>query len=210
MAAAADRLPGDVLERVSPELVLVDAALATEMRRRLAVPDGTLDRIGRTRIERRLSVHVAEVGVGEETELETSALVGVEPLPVPATALEVAHHDLGIEDLIVLPEDDPPSVSPTLLVVPDEGDARFVAAPEETVAARVSGLDDVIVVPIEDRTQPRGSYPTLPSPSTDADEVDATDLVLRQIRNRIEPEALAKRRRRRFLTFVSRFAALSS
>jgi hypothetical protein len=209
MAAAADRLPGDVLERVSPELVLVDAVLAEEMRRRLDVPDDTLVRIGRTRIEPRLSVQVAEVGAGEETEVEKSALAGVEALPVPATALEVAHRDVGIEDLIVLPQGDPPSVATALLVAPDERVTRLVAAPKETVAPRVSGLDQLTVVPAEDQAEPRGSYPLLPSPSSDADEEDASTVVLRQICYQTEPETPPKRRRR-LLSFVSLFAALSS
>jgi hypothetical protein len=212
MAAAADRRPDDVLEQVSPELVLVDAALAEEMRRRLAVPDDTLLRIGRTRTEQRLSVHVAEVGCGEATEVEKDALAGGEPHPVLPRDIGVAHHDVGIEDLIVLPEDEPSSAPPAPLVTQDEGVTRPVAAPEDTVAPRVSGLDDLIVVPAEDRAEPRGSYPALPSPSTDADEEDTTAVVLRQIRYRIEPDAPAKRRprRRRLLSFVSPFAALTS
>jgi hypothetical protein len=209
MAAAADRLPGDVLERVSPELVLVDAALAEEMRRRLDVPDDTLLSIGRMRIEPRLPVQVAEVGVGEETEMEKNALAGGEPLPVPPTALEVAHRDVGIEDLIVLPEGDPPSLPPTLLADPDECGTRLVAASKETLAPRVSGLDRLTVVPAEDQAEPRGSYPRLPSPSSDADEEDASSVVLRQIRYHTEPETPPKRRRR-LLSFVSIFAALSS
>jgi hypothetical protein len=190
MAAAADRLPGDVLERVSPELVLVDAALAEEMRRRLDVPDDTLVRIGRTRIEPRLSVHVVEVEVGDESEVEKNALAGGEPLPVPATALEIAPRTVGIEDLIVLPESDAPSVPPALLVAPDESVTRLAPAPT-------------------DQDEPRGSYPRLPSPSSDADEEDASAVVLRQIRDRTEPE-IPPKRRRRLLSFVSLFAALSS
>jgi hypothetical protein len=211
MAAAADRRLGDVLERVSPELVLVDAALSEEMRRHLDVPDDTLVRIGLMPTESRLSVHVAEVGVDEELEVEKNALEGGEPLPAPAIALGVAHHDVGIEDLIVIPEDDPPSVPPTLFVAPDEGVTRRVAAPEETVAPRVSAPDDPIVVRAEDRAEPRGSYPALPSPSSDAVEEDVTAVVLRQIRDQIEPETPEKRRRRRrLLSFVSLSAALSS
>jgi hypothetical protein len=211
MAAAADRHPGDVLERVSPELVLVDAALAEEMRRRLDVPDDALDRIGTTRIEPRLSVHVAEVGVG--ADVENSALAGGELPPAPAAALEVAHHDVGIEDLIVLPEDGSPSVPPAPLVAPEEGVMRLVASPKETVAERerLSGLDDPISVPAEDRAEPRGSYPMLPSPPSEADEEDVTAVVRRHIRHHpIEPERPAKRRRRRLLSVVSLFAALSS
>jgi hypothetical protein len=135
MAAAADRHLGDLFERVSPELVLVDAALAEEMRRRLDVPDDTLVRIARMR----LSLHVAEVRVGEETE-EENPLAGCVPLPVPATGFEVAQRDVGIDDLIVVPESDPPTVPSAFLAAPDEGvTRRLVAAPQETVAPRDSG-----------------------------------------------------------------------
>ena len=216
MAAAADRPAGDLFERVSPELVLVDAALSEEMRRRLDVSDDTLARIGRMRIDPRVSIQVAEVEVevDEESEAENNGVAGRELLPVPATALEVAHHDTGIKDLIVIPEDDLPSVPPTLLVVPDEGVTRLVPPEsEEIVASRVTEIDDLVVVPAEDRAHPQStsrSFPPLPSPSSDADGENATDVALRQIRDHFEPETPPKRRRRRLLSFVSLFAALSS
>src|SRR5918995_2304300 len=117
MAAAADCLAGDVLERVSPELVLVDAALAEEARRRLDVPDDTAPSIGGLDIEPRLSVDVAEVGV---EGVEKDALAGDKLLPVPGAAFEEEHGALGIEDLIVIPEEDPQSVPPRLLIVPND------------------------------------------------------------------------------------------
>ena len=213
MAAAADRLAGDVFERVSPELVLVDAALSEEMRRRLDVPDDTLARMGRMRIDPRLSIHVSEVGVDEVRETENNAFSGGELLPVHATAVGLAHHDAGIEDLIVIPEDDVPSVPPTLPVVRDEGVTRGLPEPEEIVASRVSEIDDLVVVPAEDRAQSqstRRSYPALPSPPSDADDEDATEVVLRQIRDHIVPETPPKRRRRRLLSLLSLFAAVGS
>ncbi len=214
MAAAADRLSGDVLERVSPELVLVDAALAEEMRRRLGVPDDTFTSIGRMDIEPRLSVHVAEVeaGVEEETGVARDALAGDEVLPAPAAAIVEERGDLGIDDLIVIPEDELRSVPPTLRVVPNEDITQLAPEPEEIVAARVSETDDVIVVPADDRVQQTRTrtYPALPSPSSDADEEDATDVVLRLIRDHIDNETPPKRRRRRLVSFVSLLAALSS
>ena len=200
MAAAADRLAGDVLEHVSPELVLVDAALAEEARRRLDVPDDAAARIGRLGIEPR-SVDVAEVGVevGGETEVDEDASAGDESPPVPAAAFEEEHGDLGIEDLIVISEDDLRSVPPRLLMVPSD-------EPEEMVAARDSDADEAIVVPADGQAQPQSttrSFPPLPSPSSDSDEEDATDAVLRLIRDHIEHETPPKRRRRRFLSFGS-------
>ena len=186
MAAAADRLPGDVLDRVSPELVLVDAALADELRRRLDAPDDTLATIERMDSEPRLPAHVDAAAAGDT-------------LPLPAAAMEVEHRDLGIDDLIVMPEDDLRDVSPTLLAVPNEDVTQRVAEREETVAALVPDAEDVIVVPADGRTQPQGthqSYPALPSPANDAGEEDATDAVLRVIRDHIGQEAPPKRRRR--------------
>ena len=203
MAAAADRVAGDVFERVSPELVLVDATLAEEVRRRLGVPDDTVARTGRMGSEPRLSFHVAEVGLDEETVGEGNAVDGGDAPPVPAAAM---HHDLGIDDLIVIPDDDLRSVPPLLVVVPTEVTQR-VAEPQETVAQRVPDAGDAIVEPADARTQPpstRRSYPALPSPSNDADEEDATDVVLRVIRDQIEHEAPPKRRRRLLLRLAPR------
>jgi hypothetical protein len=45
VAAAADRLVDDPFEIVSPELVLVDAALSAQVRSRLPVPEDTLRRL---------------------------------------------------------------------------------------------------------------------------------------------------------------------
>ena len=193
MAAAADRLAGDVLERVSPELVLVDAALAEEVRRRMGAPD-----IERMDIEPRLSAQVDEGGL-EPTEDEANAFEGDDPLPLPAAAMDVGHPDLGIDDLIVMPEDDLRDVPATLLLVPNEDVTQRAAEPEETVAELAPDDDDVIVVPTDGRTQPQGthqSYPARPSPSNDADEEDATDAVLRLIRDHIGRETPPKRRRR--------------
>jgi hypothetical protein len=200
MAAAADRLVDDPLVRVSPELVLVDAALSEEMRRRLGVPDDTLGRIGRMPIGPRVSVHVAAVPVDEGREAQNNASAGDELLPMPATALEVAHHEAGIEDLIVRPENELPSLPPTLLVVPDERGTGLVPETQESVASRVSEVYDPVVVSAEDGVQPQSthqSYPALPSPPSDADDEDATEAVLRQIRDQIGHETSPKRGRRR-------------
>jgi hypothetical protein len=195
---------------VSPELVLVDAALAEEMRRELGAPDDTLARIARG-IEPRTCV--AEVGVDERPEAEDNAPAAGMSLAVPGPALDVAHGDLGIEDLIVIPDDDPPSVPPELFVAPDELVTQLVPEPEEIATARVSGTDDSIVAPVDDLAEPQRTsrtYPALPSPSSDADEEDATNVVLRQIRDHIEHETPPKGRRRRLLSFVSVLASLSS
>jgi hypothetical protein len=204
MAAAADRLAGDVLERVSPELVLVDPALAREARRRLDVPDDPATSIGRLGSVLPLSVDVAEVAVEGDTKVEMDARAGDEIL-VSAAAFEEEHSDLGIEDLIVIPDEDPQSAPPRLLMVPNDDVTQRVPEPEEIVPARGSDADDVIVAPADNQAQPQStsrSFPPLPSPSSDADEEDATDTVLRVIRDHIEHETPLKRRRR-FLSFGS-------
>lgn len=208
MAAAADRLVGEVLECVSPELVLVDAALAEEARRRLDVPHDKAASTGREGIAPRLFVDVAavevEVEADGETETEEDAVAGEEILPVPAAALEEEHCYLGIEDLIVIPEDDPLSVPPMLIVVPNDDVTQRSPEPEEILAAR--DADDVIDVPADGRAQSQStsqSFPPLPSPSSDADEEDATDVVLRLIRDQMEHKTPSKRRRRRFFSFGS-------
>ena len=125
---------------------------------------------------------------------------------MPAAAFEEEHGDLGIEDLIVIPEDDLRSVAPTLLMVPSEDVTQQVPEPEEIVAAGDSDADDVIVVPADGRAHPQSttrSFPPLPSPPSDADEENATDVALRLIRDHIQHETPPKRRRRRFLSFGS-------
>ena len=207
MAAAADRFAGEVLEHLSPELVLVDAALAEAARRRLDAPEDTAVCIGRLGIEPRLLVDVAAVevvvGVDGETEIEEDAVAGERILPVPAAALEEEHCYVGIEDLIVTPEDDLQSVPPMLIVAPNDDVTQRTPEPEEIVAARDPA--DVIVAPSDGRAQPQStsrSFPPLPSPLSDADEEDATDAVLRLIRDQMEHQT-PSRRRRRFLSFGS-------
>ena len=205
MAAAVDRLTGDLLERVSPELVLVDAALAEEARRRLDVPDDTAASLERVGIEPRLPVYAAEIGVEGETEEEEDALAGDEIPPLPAAVFDEEHGDHGIQDLIVIPEDDPRSVAATP-ILPNEDVPPRVPEPEETVAAGDSDADDLVVVPAGGRAHPPSttrSFPPLPSPPNDADEENATDAVLRLIRDHIEDETPPKRRRPRFLNFGS-------
>lgn len=206
MAAAADRLAGDVLERVSPELVLVDASLAEQVRRLIDVPDDTAARSERMSIEPRLSVRVAEVGVGRDPVERTDALAGDQVPQVPAAAFEEEHGDLGVDDLIVIPEDDLRSTAATLVVVPNEDIAQRVPEPGEIRAAGDSDADDLIVVPADGRARlqsPSRSFPPLPSPSSDADGETETDVALRLIRNQIQHETRRKRRRRRFLSFGS-------
>jgi hypothetical protein len=192
MAAAADRLAGDGLERVSPELVLVDAALAEQVRRLIHAPW--------------LSVHVAEVGVERDPVEEMDALPGDEIPPVPPAAFEEEHGYLGIDDLIVIPEDDLRSMAATLVAVPNEDITQRAPEPGETLPVVDSDADDLIVVPADGRAHLQSasrSFPPLPSPSSDADGETATDVALRLIRDQLQHEKPRKRRRRWFLRFGS-------
>ena len=169
MAAAADRLAGDVLEHMSPELVLVDPALYEDVRRQLVVPDDTIARIERMRIDSRSSAHPDEVEGAPKPELDQ---IPAQPelVPITAGAVEVGQRDVGIDDLIVVP-------------------TQHVEQPETT----------------------RRYYPTLPSPPEGARFEDATDAVLRQIRDHFEPEPpTTQRRPHRLLSLESTFAALAS
>jgi hypothetical protein len=208
MAAAADRLLGDALETVSPELVLVDAALSAELRQRLQAPDDTLARIGRTRIESHPSVHPADVAVEQEVKVAEGAPAQPEPLPV----------QVGIDDLLVIPTADANSAEPEEAATIEDAYAE-TSSPrlQETDLAGAhhpAGVDDLIVAAADEPAETKRAsrtYPPLPHPPDDADDEDATDVVLRQIRDHFEPEAPARRRRRRRLvSFVSLFAALCS
>jgi hypothetical protein len=164
MAAAADRLSGDALERVSPELVLVDATLGSQARERLPVPDDTLTRLGRHRIE------APAIPLQEPDVVE----VDTEPSPAPHVDADLAEHESGtsgIEDLLVRPAEERPS----------EAESK------------------------------RRSYPALPTPppGTGYSE-DATEAVLRHIREHLEVDATPARASHRALSVTTVVAALGS
>jgi hypothetical protein len=208
MAAAADRLVGDVLENVTPELVLVDAALGAQVRDRLPVPDDTLTQLRHA--------------CGDEHSATEPAGAIVEHHHVgPAPPEEP---ELGIDDLIVITAEERPRTEgmtngaypQVAAILP----ARDTALPpnqpgwREMPPGRADlGIDDLIVISEGEHVEKEGSsrmYPALPTrPPADPYEEDATDVALRQIREHIEPDE-ATRPRHRMLDVVSVVAALSA
>ena len=208
MAAAADRLVGDVIENVTPELVLVDAALGAQVRDQLPVPDDTLTRLRRPRGDEHPTTQPAGIAIAEHHHLG----------PAPPEELE-----LGIDDLIVTTAEERSRTERTtngvypqvaaLLAVSDKALPPDVPELEKRPVATDLGIDDLIVIPEGEHVEKEGSsrmYPALPTrPPADPYEEDATDVALRQIREHIEPDE-ATRPRHRKLDVVSVVAALSA
>ena len=165
-------------EPVSPELALVDAALATELRAILVVEDPS----------------VATTAVARPAR-EEPAVELVEVPPV-ASAMEIDEND-PIADLIVrAPESraEPPTLvaeTPPLVAEPP----TLVVEPAVEVPTHDPSAD--AVVEEDDQPAERSWYPALPAPGdNDAETMDATEAVLREIRDRLTTPAPAKRRRR--------------
>jgi hypothetical protein len=150
MVVAADPLD-DLGSAVSPELVLVDAALSAEVRHLLVVPEDTLERLERDGDRpRRASQAMAlppepsDVGLTDHEHSESSK-DELEP-PESGTAPELADP---------IRRDDVPSAGHVIEhETPDESDQR----------RRTSN-----------------TYPALPSPAPEDSQEDATDAVLRLI-----------------------------
>jgi hypothetical protein len=152
-------------EPVSPELALVDAALATKLRAILVVGDPL----------------IATTAVARPAR-EEPAVERVEVPPV-APAMEIDAHD-PIADLIVGGPGSRVAEPPTLVVEP---------------AVEVPAHDPSADPIVEEADQPaeRSWYPALPAPGDNgAEPMDATEAVLREIRDRLATPAPAKRRRR--------------
>jgi hypothetical protein len=152
-------------EPVSPELALVDAALATKLRAILVVGDPLIATTAAARPAR-----------------EEPAVERVEVPPV-APAMEIDAHD-PIADLIVGGPGSRVAEPPTLVVEP---------------AVEVPAHDPSADPIVEEADQPaeRSWYPALPAPGDNgAEPMDATEAVLREIRDRLATPAPAKRRRR--------------
>jgi hypothetical protein len=156
MAAAAE-LHGDPQSGLSPELVLVDAALSAEVRHRLVPPGDTIERLltGRTSQARPDEAsHLPELAGKPDDEVNGSQTLGEEGLePRENTAhwsrtLQSAAPTDGVED----PLNDLAPVFPAI----------EHTHPEEVEPAS-------------------NSYPTLPSPSAEGSRKDATETVLRLI-----------------------------
>jgi hypothetical protein len=190
MAAAPDYLLHASRE-TSPELALVDATLAAELRQTLRLPS---------------EIHVRP------------QLVAVEDTPLPSGSVDdlivEPTDDLIVEptdDLIVDPTEDhvPPAVSdaPEPLLPAAGPAAELIIFPDDTpLAATVSvEVEDDLRPPADDAEaeesdDARSDYPVLPA--LDTRSTEETDAVLRRIREQIatvEPRASRRRVRRSFV-----------
>lgn len=149
---------------VSPELVLVDAALSAEVRHLLVVPEDTLERLERDSDRRRRA--------SQEVAAPPEPNVGV-----------TDHESTVSEDDFVPPEDGQHSTvsdsEPRQLAAPTPG----LADPVRRNAAASAGRVIEHVTPDESaQGQPASNtYPALPSPPPEDAQEDATDAVLRLI-----------------------------
>ena len=159
MAAAAER-HSDPQSGLSPELVLVDAALSAEVRHLLVPPGDTLERLlaGRTAETRtREGVPLPELAEGEVSGTQTLAEERLEHRENPAHWSETLQN-AAPADVVEDPLNDLALVCPAI---------------EHTHPEEVE--------------QASNSYPTLPSPSAEGSLNDATERVLRLIAGTSSP-----------------------
>jgi hypothetical protein len=163
MVVAADRLD-DPGFGVSPELVLVDAALSAEVRHLLVVPEDTLGRLERDGDRRRRASQEAA------------------PLPELTNFGLIEHgHTEFSEDDFALPESGQHATA-------SDSEALQPAAPAPEPADPIRRQDVVSagqehVTPDESAHGQHASntYPALPAPPPEDPQEDATDAVLRLI-----------------------------
>jgi hypothetical protein len=156
------------LEPVSPELALVDAVLAAQLRAILDAP----------------MRHVALTPPAGPDRGEPAG----DPVEYPAVA-SIARIDENdpIADLIV------------------QGPESRLAGPSTVVAHEHDPSADVFMQETDQHAETSG-YPALPSPTDGGwEQVDATEMVLREIRERLTTPTSARRRRR----FRRRFTVAS-
>lgn len=204
MAAAASAEP------VSPELALVDATLAAELRALDApalyvvpTPPPTGSETDEAVVE--AIEHSTEAPI-LEVELNDPIADLVEETVEPT--LVEPHHDVPaydpIADLIVA-DIEPQVVEPVLETTVHDPSADLIAEEVEPRVAELSTFDPPepdpsadLIAEETDQHEPSG-YPALPSPASDGPEpVDVTETVLREIRDRLTAPPVPASRRRRF------------
>ena len=193
--AAAQHLAVGEFPLASPELALVDADLAAELRRGLRPVEETL-----------LRPRVAEAAPAAiEEDAPTEPVVADEP--PPAESLESEH--LPDLDYIVEVVEQPPAAieedAPPRPVVADE---RPLAESQES--DHLPDLDYIVEV-VEQAPAPSeqtsSHYPVLPEPGEEA--MDETDAALRQIREHMTEELpVSERKLRRRFVLASGVSAL--
>lgn len=169
--------------QVSPELVLVDAALAEELRPSLDTPPASTA----------VALHVVSI-TSADLEPET-VVVGVAPLAAESSS-DVDTSDLivgAIDGDAVESETTSAALSPSMAVVDSVDDnAGAAAAPD------YGDTSDLIVRPADDAThgsEATSRYPALPAPEdAGVDPMDAAEAALREIRARMTTDAPETRR----------------
>jgi hypothetical protein len=165
MVVAADRLD-DQRYGVSPELVLVDAALSAEVRHLLVVPEDTLGRLERDGDRRRRASQEAA------------------PLPEPTDfGLTEHEHTESSEDDFAVPESGQHATASDSETLQPAAPAPEPADPIRRQDVASAGQVIEHVTPDESAHGQRASntYPALPSPPPEGLQEDATDAVLRLI-----------------------------
>jgi hypothetical protein len=181
--AAAPHLSFDEPDAVSPELALVDPALAARLRSTLDIP---AEVVALPERERHLELLPAVDDTDDADDLIVAPADEVrKPVVVPTVATV---SDEGVDDLIVAPD-----VAPRV-------DADELSAPSRAVAD--GPVDE------SDETRSESShYPDLPAPDPQA--TDETDEALRRIREQLASSSSAPRPRvRRRFTVASGLSAV--
>jgi hypothetical protein len=217
-----------VIDRLSPELALVDDALASDARLRLSVPDDILVLAPVVRLvpappQTAEDGSASDVDDRHETALEEDVLVqpaettvaskelpsNEEPVLTPVAYCEEApgsaHLDGELPDYLVVPEDeatvpseDTPAYEEQMLTDVEYGDVAETAVLDEDLPDFLVMPEDEEAIASDDQTS---QYPLLPAPEPGLDANDETEAALRHIRERFPAESTAKRRRfrKRFL-----------
>jgi hypothetical protein len=151
---------------VSPELVLVDAALSAEVRQLLVVPEDTLERLERDGDRRR------------RASLEAAP----PPEPSDLGLIEQEHTEFS-EDHFAAPESEQHSTA-------SDSETLQMAAPAPELVNPIRRKDVASASEVNEHMAPdesaggqhaRNTYPALPAPPPEYSQEDASDAVLRLI-----------------------------
>src|SRR5262245_15406999 len=199
---------GSVIDRVSPELALVDDALASDARLRLVVPEDILVLAPVVRllpapaetVEEGAHVGGDVVDERHEIELEDDVVADDElDLLASVTPLFVVPDDVTpdeeLPDFLVLPAGEAliPVVPEGLPEVDEPTLTEVVSEDIPVVAMLEDELPDFVVLPEGEEAVASEStssqYPVLPAPAPGLDPNEETEIALRLIRERFTADA---------------------
>jgi hypothetical protein len=192
----------------SPELALVDAVLAAELRRGLRLVEDSW-------VPPRAPVEEAPTAIEEDEPAEpdlgdvlgVAASREVEPLGDDAYIVEVIDDTWGaarasVEEALIAIDEDAPARRDLADVLRDaeSDDVKRIGADEYIVEVVEESIVEVIDESPARAETANSHYPILPSPQSGEEAIEETDAALRQIRERMtdEPTARKKGLRRRF------------